>query len=619
VTTGTFNAFPIATITSDSLGAATALTGAEILTLKQGGVTLQSTAAAVIALATQAYLGGKLYPQTAAEAAASVTPVAYNFEPYRVLRYGADPTGAVDATAAFQNAFNAAAKETHATVYGAPGASFLFSGSTGLTIDTNRVGFDGVGCFLNATACVAGNFWKFIQSAADVNQRPMLNAAHPLRRFTLQGPGQQNTVSRAVYMNDTNAVPTLAGVMFRDVGFQDWGQDVVFDNGAFCNTFDNCTFAVTVAGSTGGPATTYSVTTLVSVNNNERNLFLNCGFYNKAFLINQLATNGGDVWLTGCSLDGAQTAVSNTGGSFVYLTNCHIESASDVANWFYCNGGNAGIFLQDCAIVLDTNKTALDLAWSDASCTNFGVQMNNCLIGSGASTFSTRLIGGPGMSVVRNLRQLNGGSHATVGQGMNALAYGGFEQSAYANDWVFTGTTPPARTNTQAHTRGAAWSGATSYVIGAYVTLSSNLYYCIAPNLNHTPPNATYWTLVGPVGSYSLELSGSSTNTPSAVATRPCAPNQWVQGEFWYMTSAIAATAGTFYCELDYLDAAGVALGTAPILSVTTNVASWTLENFKFQTPAPPGTVSAKLLFTIFGTTSGAPLAFIDDVILNII
>src|ERR1700732_2606007 len=100
--TGTINAFPINTTTLDSLSAATALTGAEILTVKQGGLTLQSTPAAVVALATQALIGAKLHPQTTAEAAAGVMPVNLAYAPYNVKRYGALGDGS-DCTAAINN------------------------------------------------------------------------------------------------------------------------------------------------------------------------------------------------------------------------------------------------------------------------------------------------------------------------------------------------------------------------------------------------------------------------------------------------------------------------------------------------------------------------------------
>jgi hypothetical protein len=49
-------------------------------------------------------IGRLLYPQTAAEIAAGVTPTDYGYEPGDVRRYGADPTGAANSDAAIDNA-----------------------------------------------------------------------------------------------------------------------------------------------------------------------------------------------------------------------------------------------------------------------------------------------------------------------------------------------------------------------------------------------------------------------------------------------------------------------------------------------------------------------------------
>lgn len=40
-----------------------------------------------------------------------------------------------------------------------------------------------------------------------------------------------------------------------------------------------------------------------------------------------------------------------------------------------------------------------------------------------------------------------------------------------------------------------AWSSAIEYQVGDVVSLSGSNYYCILKHTNHTPPNATYWTV----------------------------------------------------------------------------------------------------------------------------
>jgi hypothetical protein len=44
------------------------------------------------------------------------------------------------------------------------------------------------------------------------------------------------------------------------------------------------------------------------------------------------------------------------------------------------------------------------------------------------------------------------------------------------------------------------WNSVTSYTIGDIVTKNGSSYICIANNSNHTPPNATFWTLLAQAG-----------------------------------------------------------------------------------------------------------------------
>jgi parallel beta-helix repeat protein len=84
---------------------------------------------------TQALIGETLWPQTAAETAASVTPVNYYYAPGNVLRYGTNTVpGSTDMTAAIQAALNQAAESTGVSAY-LPRGTYLVP-STTLTIDS---------------------------------------------------------------------------------------------------------------------------------------------------------------------------------------------------------------------------------------------------------------------------------------------------------------------------------------------------------------------------------------------------------------------------------------------------------------------------------------------------
>lgn len=76
---------------------------------------------------SQAIIGSFLYPQTAAEIAAGVTPSNYAYQPYNILRYGADGTGSLDSTAAF-----AAAGSIGRLIY-CPAGTYKVSSGIGIT------------------------------------------------------------------------------------------------------------------------------------------------------------------------------------------------------------------------------------------------------------------------------------------------------------------------------------------------------------------------------------------------------------------------------------------------------------------------------------------------------
>jgi polygalacturonase len=71
------------------------------------GLVAAAVGAAVLAKKSEAQTcTAPCYSQTAAELAAGVTPSNYSFLPGDVRRYGADPTGSADSTAAIKTAIN---------------------------------------------------------------------------------------------------------------------------------------------------------------------------------------------------------------------------------------------------------------------------------------------------------------------------------------------------------------------------------------------------------------------------------------------------------------------------------------------------------------------------------
>jgi len=119
---------------------------------------------------TQSDIGTLLYPRTTAEIAASVTPTNYAYEPGNVLRYGADPAGSTDSTAAFTSA-----GLTGYLIYAPRGT---YKVSSGITITGG--GIRGDGSYLtniNTTDTGNNNVFLYTGSLAGVFRDFSLNLA----------------------------------------------------------------------------------------------------------------------------------------------------------------------------------------------------------------------------------------------------------------------------------------------------------------------------------------------------------------------------------------------------------------------------------------------------------
>jgi hypothetical protein len=203
--------------------------------------------------------------------------------------------------------------------------------------------------------------------------------------------------------------------------------------------------------------------------------------------------------------------------------------------------------------------------YSDSTAVRGGVVIrDHAYLFSGAS-HTQYLVGGTGRADVSGLMQFASSQYPAISASFNALAYGGFESANYTAEW----------------------------------TLASG---------------AVRSTAEARTGSYSLSFPASSGVTPSASCLIPCKPGQIVNGDYYYKALNITGTSGSFYAQIDYMDKGGNVISNVYGVAVTTtNVSAWTRVNLAVP-PAPSGTVNVKLFWNIFGTTSGAPTAYIDDI-----
>lgn len=514
-----------------------------------------------LSLATITALTGA---QTPAEAAALVTPTFKQYAELDARRYAVDTTGATSTNAAFASLIAVAQQYTSVTLRMPQSGKYRFD--TGITWDVSKVAIDWQGATLDFSHMAAGHAIAPTNSQANANIRALQPKCHPMENAYLIGPGVTVTGVDCIFLNDAVNANGMANLSFSRLAFQDFATDVTFGANAFGCTFFDC--ASTQLTGTG---TTYSVLQQNATNSGERNSFISCIWFNKQLLVSNVSTSGGDVAFIDCSFDYFTRAFNITGGSNIFVIGGHMESNTDSDNWGFVSGGSSSLIIQNLEISMTGNKTAFDMFWSDATTTNGGVFLRDCVYGPGANTMTKHIVGGAGNARVENLITGSGGVHPTLAASLNVLAYGGFEQSAYANDWTFSGTTPPVRSNAQAHT--GTWS-------------------------------------------LSVPFTAGNTNT-QGVALRACKPGQYAQGEFWYLTPGIGGSGYQLVVQIDYLDAAGAVIFSTVVLNQTTSLAVWTRQGIATLAPAPTGTVSARLLVAGFGNGAGTQTGFVDDIILN--
>lgn len=477
--------------------------------------------------------------------------------------YGAVGDGTTDDTTALNALFTAAAALGNAYVTLSPAATYKCT--SGLSINPNKVGLIGNGAIISFATATTGDMISFTQTESDGNMRNARNRAHPIQGVLFVGPGVATTAVRAVNINDSSSPNIISGITFKDCAFINFAKDVNFGSGAFCCTFENCNFTLT----TGSP-TTYSIEILTGVTNGgERNVFLNCMWNNRPYVLSHTNANA-TTFFNSCSLDYNTRTFTVTAGQ-VFVNGGHIEQSADTDYWFSVAGGNAIINFTAVSFNSMAAKTTYNPFYSDSTCTQGGIIIRDCMFNH-TGTFTIPLIGGTGMTSVSGLMLQSSSSKMAVSSNQNVLAYGGFESANWTNEWTTGGLSVPTKSSAQSHS-----------------------------------------------GSSSLAFATTSTNTTSnAYSTVSVKPGQYVLGELYYLLPAFSGTSATFFVTIDWLDKGGTSLSSIGQLSVNnTNVGSWTRLNLGLNAPAPAGAASYKVLIGIFGTASGTPTAYVDDVILT--
>lgn len=86
-------------------------------------------------------------------------------------------------------------------------------------------------------------------------------------------------------------------------------------------------------------------------------------------------------------------------------------------------------------------------------------------------------------------------------------------------DGTLANTTTQALTDLTGLKIKGTWSSATPYILNDVVQLNGSSYVAIAPSLNQTPPNGTYWTVLAAKGDAGANGAGTGTVTSVASGT----------------------------------------------------------------------------------------------------
>ncbi|MDR5728329.1 MAG: right-handed parallel beta-helix repeat-containing protein [Terriglobia bacterium] len=180
---------------------------------------------------------GNLYPITAAETAASVTPTNYRYPPGNVIRYGADPTGAADATAAIN-----AALTCNSSVY-VPAGTYKCSAT--LTMLSNQLLYgDGSSSILQFASGALTNI-----TMSGIAESIVRNL-----KVSVTGTGSASETGGVYLFGSTNC--TIEEVEFQGCNW----SGVWLDGAANYNTVRKCYFhGFSEPAGTGGDIMVYSI------------------------------------------------------------------------------------------------------------------------------------------------------------------------------------------------------------------------------------------------------------------------------------------------------------------------------------------------------------------------
>ena len=160
------------------------------------------------------------------------------------------------------------------------------------------------------------------------------------------------------------------------------------------------------------------------------------------------------------------------------------------------------------------------------------------------------------MSTIK-LSQLNQGSPSQLGSDYAVTVRGGSDVLVSTGSLV-------------SHVAPTVWSSGVTYYPGQLVAINDNVYSCILENTNEPPPNATYWTLIGPATLDALS-DGSSYARTLAISLEAGVP-------YTFLGAWSSATSYVVGQEVTYLGSYWICVANNSNSAPSQSNTNWGLE-----------------------------------------
>lgn len=564
-----------------ALPAAGAITGAELVPVDQGGVTVQTTTGAT----------GAINPVTAAETAAGLTPVnfrqpsdqsliqalRYNastswdyrtdqrlFEIY-LSKYGAVFNGTSDDSAAIGNAINAlVGLGGYRRRVIMPGGGLTALINSGITIPTGQIGIDFNGLKLNASNISSGNVLTITQVTPGTAYNPE-STVTPLRNLYLLGDETAgNTAVMMAIGNSTGAANSVVNVLFENIHIVGGSVGVNFVENTWMLYFLNCKchaqnkYGLQFTGTTtAGEGIQWQGGAVSNVTNS--------GGTGIALYFPQPASNANnqlDFTAFGTLIDGSDSALV-LGQGTCDLIGCTFEGGAGTGSLF--------------TVTAPTTGPQASLKVFGGSITTPGTLASilNISGGEGAGAkldIDMEIYGSSGTTVVER------SGNCTVDINYSRIDFGGASSAAF----------PTIGVSMAGNYNGGFELGTTQ----GWSTQGTGITFTAQNTVVHS-------------GTYAGEAVGSSA-TGQVQFIVPCKPGQVTLTDAWINVTAVSA--GSVDVEVDFYDSTGTKMESTTISTYTAPTSGWVRNAYRWGVPAGAATAYYKVNMVGFTGT-----VYIDD------